>query len=545
MKNLLTLTFIFLTLIIFGQWTMSPAVNTPVCTALNKQVDPRILEDGHGGAYIVWKDYRNPMPDVYVQRIDKNGFVKWAVNGVGACTEAADQSTPNICADGQGGCIVSWSDWRSGIERDIYAQRLDSNGNILWINDGVIVTNKPNREHNEKIVSDGQGGAIIVWEQQDANGNWDEWGQRINASGDVLWTPGGIPLSTTNSNKINGRLEADGLGGAFIVWQDYRNGVDYDIYCQHIDASGTRVWGPGAKLICDAPGTQASPKIEPDEQGGFYTSWVDARQIDNDIYAQHIDLNGNILWSNNGVSICSAVGNQSALDILSDSSVDGLICTWKDNRNGNYDIYAQKISPNGLTQWTNNGLAVCINNNDQLNPNIAIDNLGGAIITWQDSSAIDFDIRAQRVNAGGTPIWTNAGVNVAVAIGDQTSVKNCTDGANGSIFVFMDKRSGVNDIYMHHIYGTGLSYSLAQIESNVLENINVFPNPTNDKVTINFSGLEVISLKIYDVLGNVILNKTEGFTQHIELSLEGIAQGMYQVKVATPVGEITKYLIKN
>jgi Secretion system C-terminal sorting domain len=73
----------------------------------------------------------------------------------------------------------------------------------------------------------------------------------------------------------------------------------------------------------------------------------------------------------------------------------------------------------------------------------------------------------------------------------------------------------------------------------------VFPNPTNDKVTISFGGLEATSLKIYDLSGKVIFNKTEGLTQITELSLEGIAHGMYHVKIATPMGEITKTLMKN
>ena len=113
--------------------------------------------------------------------------------------------------------------------------------------------------------------------------------------------------------------------------------------------------------------------------------------------------------------------------------------------------------------------------------------MGGAIITWQDSLNLNFDIRAQRVNAGGTLLWANAGVNVAIAIGDQTSVKNCTDGATGSIFVFMDKRSGVNDIYVHHIYGTGFSYSLAALESGTNPTLDVYPNPTQSTLNIHSS----------------------------------------------------------
>ena len=533
----------FWTCSVYGQWSINPASNTIVCSALNKQVDPRILEDGAGGAFIVWKDYRNSVPDVYVQRINQFGVVLWSLNGVGVCTDAADQSTPNICSDGQGGCIIAWSDWRSGIERDLYAQRIDANGNVLWQLDGVVVTNKPNREHNEKIASDGFGGAIIVWEQQDASGTWDEWAQRIDSNGNAMWVAGGVPLSTAVSNKINGRIESDGSGGAFVVWQDLRNGIDYDIYAQHVDASGAMVWGGNAKIICNAVGTQASPKIEPDAQnGGFYVSWVDSRSGNSDVFAQHVDANGIINWNSNGNAICTSAGNQSALDILSDPTVDGLVLSWKDNRNGNYDIYSQRVNTLGNTQWPLNGILICGNNNDQLNPNIAIDGDGGAIICWQDSLNGEFDIRAQRINANGAIQWTNSGANVAIAIGDQTSVKNCTDGATGSIFVFMDKRSGINDIYAHHLYGTGLSYSLAEIESNINSTISIYPNPFSNFIKIDKPmDTQIKTLRVYDLFGHQVLYSEADLN---EIFLPDLSQGIYLVELTTSNERFINRLIK-
>ncbi len=541
MKITFILVCLCITHITLGQWNSNPALNTPVCTALNKQIDPRILEDGYGGAFVVWKDYRNSLPDVFVQRINNLGVTQWALNGVGACTDAADQSTPNVCSDGQGGIIVAWSDWRSGIERDLYAQRIDPNGNVLWVANGIIVSNKPNREHNEKIVSDGFGGAIVVWEQQEANGTWNEWAQRINSSGGTLWPPGGIPITGVQSNKINGRLEADGEGGAFIVWQDYRNGVDYDIYAQHVDLNGNLVWGSNAKVICTAIGTQASPKIESDELlGGFYTSWVDARNGDNDIFAQRIDANGNLLWANNGVSICSIVGNQSALDILSDPTVDGLICAWKDSRTGNFDIYAQRVNSAGIAQWANNGISICSNPTSQLNPNIAIDNATGAIITWQDSLGGNFDIRAQRVNSLGTLLWNPMGAEVGIAVGDQTSVKNCSDGATGSIFVFMDKRSGVNDIYAHHLYGTGLPYSLAELQEDMEQKITVYPNPAYDFINFKTDGLSIDQVSVLTINGKLLFTGT--LIENV-LDIQGINPGLYLLSIKSGENQITQQIV--
>jgi hypothetical protein len=147
----------------FSQWNLNSSINTPVCSSIQKQVDTRICEDGKGGVFIAWKDYRaiNNMPDIYVQHLDDKGNTLWITDGVPVCTENADQSTPALVSDMRGGVIIAWSDWRSAIERDIYAQRINKNGNASWIMNGVPVTTKTVREHNEKIVSDGYGGAII------------------------------------------------------------------------------------------------------------------------------------------------------------------------------------------------------------------------------------------------------------------------------------------------------------------------------------------------------------------------------------------------
>lgn len=45
----------------------------------------------------------------------------------------------------------------------------------------------------------------------------------------------------------------DGMGGAVVAWQDLRNGVDYDIYAQRMDAYGNMLWASNGILICGAP----------------------------------------------------------------------------------------------------------------------------------------------------------------------------------------------------------------------------------------------------------------------------------------------------
>jgi len=58
-------------------WPNNPTVNVPISTAPNNQTIPQITTDGAGGAIIAWIDSRNQEYEIYSQRIDANGNVMW------------------------------------------------------------------------------------------------------------------------------------------------------------------------------------------------------------------------------------------------------------------------------------------------------------------------------------------------------------------------------------------------------------------------------------------------------------------------------------
>ena len=491
-----------------------------------------MLDDGYGGAFITWKDYRNGLPDIYVQRFDSAGYPKWMGNGVVICNDAADQSTPAIVSDMRGGAIIAWSDWRSGVERDIYAQRIDSSGTVKWTINGANVSNLSPREHSEKIVSDGKGGVIIVFEKQ--SGLWDIWAQRLDSSGNKMWGPGGIAVSTASGNKRNHKVQKDKSGGAIITWQDLRNGSHYDIYAQRLDAAGNRLWGGNGIAVCSAGGDQTNAKIEPDSStNGAYIAWQDTRSsVDYDIYMQRVDSSGNIKWVTDGIAVSTATDNQSALDMLSFDGGHQLIITWKDKRNGNYDIYAQKLNSNGALQWNPSGVVVCNSNFDQINPNISKDEYKGAIIVWQDSSAGPWDIKAQRVNNAGQALWTPNGEPICNALFAQTSPKNVSDGKGGGIFAWEDLRSGETDLYIHHFYKTPLS-----VEDVSPSPIVIFPNPVRHHFTIQYPHSTLLSLRMTNVLGQEIpLHITNISPERIDVELPNQTEGMYMVQLQSSMG---------
>ena len=127
-----------------AQWVPDGVV---VCDELEYQDLPVITTDGRGGAIIVWEDSRDwPTNywDMYVQRVDSVGYMRWTPNGFPLCDTVGSQRDPSIVPDGLGGAIVAWDDHR-GASWDIYAQRVDSSGNVIWLS--LIHISEPTRPY--------------------------------------------------------------------------------------------------------------------------------------------------------------------------------------------------------------------------------------------------------------------------------------------------------------------------------------------------------------------------------------------------------------
>lgn len=536
---------LLLPLFVNAQWSSSSAINNSICIQPYNQQNAKIEPDGNGGAIIVWEDYRNDglQADIYAQRIDKNGYIKWTNNGISICTDLSHQSNPNIhYSNGQ--VIIIWNDHRNG-NTDIYAQMIDTSGNIKWPINGVPVISKNFPQKDGKVIMDANYNTYIVYEDSSA-GNWDIYAQKLDINGNQLWTSNGAVVCNAGYSQINPRVEFASTGGIYVVWQDKRNGVDYDIYAQKLDANGVRQWNVANNgiWVCSTVGAQSNPKIEPFGTG-FITVWQDLRNGgDYDIYAQYISDSGIGQWTTNGKIICNSLNNQSAID-MKNNKVDGAYIIWKDNRNtAYYDIYMQKITYSGTAAWTNNGIVISNANYDQINPNIEVDESGNALVTWQDSSAGEWNIYASKVDKTGNILWTTA---VSTAQNNQTDPKNISDNNGGTIIVWKDKRNELTtkwDIYTQKIFSNGSLTNVEEITKNV--SIKLWPNPVQDKLYIQLinSFQKKYYLQIVNILGEELV-KYELTSSLKVLDLVNIPSGIYFIKLSDSSQNVWSYkLIK-
>lgn len=424
-----------------------------ICDESNDQQYSQIVSDTMGGAIITWEDKRNgTKSDIYSQRVNLAGDIQWTINGVSLGTGNYTQGGPQICSDDAGGAIITWHDYRSGKNYDIYTQWINSTGSVKWIVNGEAISTAIEDQVVPQICSDGTGGAIIIWNDYRSGNSYDIYAQKINSTGNVNWNANGTAICTEAGDQYFPHIISDEAGGAIITWEDSR-GLDSDIYAQLVNSTGSVKWGVNGSAICTASNTQWYTQICSDGAGGAIITWSDNRSgINYDIYAQWINSTGDVKWSANGTAICTADGAQLDPQIYSDGA-EGAIIIWEDERSGtNYDIYAQYINSTGSVKWGANGIAICTANGDQGSPQICGDGAGGAIITWEDERDLWNDIYAQRISSTGDLKWTNDGIAICKASLNQRQPQ-ISSGENGSaIITWYDKRSGSDyDIYAHLI----------------------------------------------------------------------------------------------
>lgn len=417
-------------------------------------MDVQMLSDGSGGAFVVWQDGRNisTARDIYAQHISASGDLLWNSNDVAICNAASDQYFPRLVSDGAGGAIIAWYDNRAG-NYDIYAQRINASGTVLWASDGVAICTETGNQNAHQLMADGTGGAFIVWCDGRVGGpNADIYGQRVNASGVVQWAANGVAISFASSLQNIPQLTSDGGTGFFVTWEDWRNFSQADIYAQKVSANGSYSWSyQGVGICVESNGHQYNSKIIADGSGNAIICWQDKRSSSSDdIYAQKINTNGVVQWTNNGVVLCNATGLQMNEKMIPDGAGGAIIC-WEDRRTGQ-DIYAQLINASGVVQWVANGIAVCNNVSNQNEAQMIPVSGGSAIICWSDYRNSPGDVYAQKISNAGIAQWAANGVPISNAANDQAAPAIINDGNDNAIIAWRDLRN-IND---YDIYGSRL-----------------------------------------------------------------------------------------
>ena len=90
----------------------------------------------------------------------------------------------------------------------------------------------------------------------------------------------------------------------------------------------------------------------------------------------------------------------------------------------------------------------------------------------------------------------------------------------------------------------GVDTSTTAVNNEYLnEDVKVYPNPVVNSLKIE-SGVNIYSINIYDMTGKVVKSLKTSLGKNVSVNLEGIATGMYFIKVKTQNGTSVSKIIK-
>lgn len=441
-----------------------PADGAIVCAAMGAQTDAVLAADGDGGAWVTWTDRRSDGGDIYAQRLRAGGpDPAWPVDGAIVCDVAGTQQFPAVTGTANGAAMVVWENVGGGNGRDLWAQRLRSDGARAWFASGVQVCVAAGDQDRVRIVADATGGGFIFWQDQ-RYGEYDLFVLRLSQSGERVfpWPIDGIPVCLQNNAQFEPEPAADGMGGAYVTWFD-RRASDADVFAQRIDVDGRVVAGwPGyGARVCDLPGDQTRPLIAVDAGGRPWIAWTDLRDIeDGDVAVQRLDGYGGIAgcWPVRGTTF-EVADDQRAPALVPAGS--GALLAWVDRRaQTDTDIWVAGIDAEPLGSWAAPSVEVTAAGDGEsfFSGAVASDGGGGAFIAWEDARNGDVVPWLQHLDAGGTPSagWPPGGVALSARSGAAGGTRVVTV-AGGGVYVAWHEGSTTHsaDVFVQHFDAGG------------------------------------------------------------------------------------------
>lgn len=576
------LMFVCFPFLLFAQWTDNPALNTVIMDTIGEQVLPKVVVNADNGeSYISWfSEFEDYQYDVYMQRLDVNGNKLWVEDGLlisnhETMTWVTDY---DLVIDNDGCAILVTQDLRTGYS-DVYAYRISPDGEFLWGDDGIALTNDNDFNPHPRAVVTQDGNIVFAIESdpEDTTQFTKIHLQKLSTDGELLWDDN-IIISNDSMDIVLPyfhQLIQSEDNSTIIVWVETvfkdTTGIpgywpNMYSYAQKIDSDGNFVWQNKVAIdtLENMPLKPFMPSVVSDGNSGFFIGWM-AFPIGNyyTCYVQHINSEGVAQWIPNGVNVSNLTQYEHtapALTYLAQN--DELFVFWNEWRYFSQTdvqcaIFGQKFSNTGERLWTDEGeifdgwyqwldTAVCIRG---ISP--ATDNdftLFFETAYWEltpDTIHLT-DIYAMRINHEGDFVWDNEKPLISSANSNKGYMDFSNLFYNQWIAVWEDNRNDPDFEYETGIYAQNINIEgnlgpLGIKENNkfTANTLLNYPNPFSNSTTIKYIITKTgnVNISLFDSQGHYVKNifngnKTPGIYT-LPFNGNDLSPGIYLYKIKT------------
>ena len=554
--------------------------------------------------------------DIFIQKLNASGNLIWVKQMGGSLTDHG----LSITIDNSGnvyttGFFEGTADFDPGVgttnltsigASDIFIQKLDTFGNLLWVkqmggsfwDEGLSIT----IDNNGNIYTTGLFSITVDFDpgagttNLTSAGDYDIFIQKLDALGNLLWAKQmggstydiGYSITTDNSGNIytTGYFEGTvdfnpGVGTTNLTSAGFR-----DIFIQKLDSSGNLLW------IKQMGGNNYDfgYSLTIDNKGNIYTTGWFSGTADfdpgtgttnltsvgfGDIFIQKLDASGNLVWVKQMGGFNYDCGNSITIDNNWNVYTTGFFHGTVDfdpgtgianlTSIGNGDTFIQKLDASGNLVWvkqmggtaSTGGKSITTDTNENLytigyfngtsdfDPGAGTTNLtsvGDNDIFIQKLSQCSVDISLTTTDPsilanaiGASYKWLDCNNNYSIIPG--ATAQSYTATANGDYAVEVTQNNCVDTSVCVTISTVGIS------ENPIFKGVSIYPNPTQNIVNINLGNLRDVSLKVFNIQNQLIYHKESINTPIYKFELKEAA-GVYLIELSTD-GEKQQYkLIK-
>tara|TARA_B100000686_G_C16806876_1_gene991958 strand:- start:32946 stop:35966 length:3021 start_codon:yes stop_codon:yes gene_type:complete len=295
------------------------------------------------GVGCFWSESRVFNYDIYFQRLDRDGNLILDENGIEIVSSSGDDYLMGVIPTPDQKFLIFWMEDAWPAAKLMYS-KIDTNGNIDigWNPNGNALSSPLNDSRYPQIkkISDSIG-VLVVWIQQ---GNAaDIYAQIIDWDGNQIWMEGGIVVSDDDNDQNNFTFDFNEIRShSLLVWEDFSNGTNFEIFGKILNLETGEISSDPIQFtsVINDSLDNYNPNVKSIINNEFFVIWEDGRGYINqdpllingvDLYGAGYIIGRGMTTEINGVPICVAYHKQKNVNINYHSG-DEFFLDWIDYR---------------------------------------------------------------------------------------------------------------------------------------------------------------------------------------------------------------------
>lgn len=461
-----------------SQWSTNSVIPMNIRNSNVHQSAPRVISDGNNGVLMIWAEggggFFSYNFALYAQHLNEYGEKMWGEDGV--LLDDYGVLNPNIVSDGNGGAFITWDD----ADNDPYAVRLQHigpGGQLMFSPEGDSIGSGL----YPKMLADNHGGVILSWESNENAYTVSKiHAQRISHIGEKLWSDTSVVVTSTDVIQT-WKMSADTSGGAHFIWQEGTSSDGYSILLQHLDSGGSLVWGESGMPLGSTDDSSVSEfSIIAGKDNSALVAYNNEATYRKLILCRLDGQTGSNIWTTYVTADTNTY--QTGIKMISDN-LGGAVLVWREmETGGEYSLYTQKMTANGGRIWSGRGVPIITYSDLYLaNHNLLITNDGNPVVAFSHGEG---NITAQKIGTTGYREWSYSGERIYQTDNSLYGVNSCLTSDGNLITTWNDLHTGISQVYAQLMDHYGF---LGNGHPRLLSVLDV-PDDQGGQVTLRWKG---------------------------------------------------------